>query len=95
MSEPKPTTPGIYLGQSSPLGEWEWDGTGTPNDAWIPVPTPFAAPNLAKSHVQTLATMDFANAAKFNLPAPPAGLTWVYMGQCWAKHDIIRVNGLT
>jgi len=56
---------------------------------------PQVAPNLAKAHVQTLAVMDYANPNKYNLPAPPANLTWIYMSQCWPRHDIIRVNGLS
>ena len=99
MSEPKPTEPGEYYEQSSPLGEWWWDGTGTPNDQWVPVasltPVPLAAPNLAAAHVKTLPPMDWANPGKFGLPAPPAGTTWVYLSQCWARHDVIRVAGLT
>jgi hypothetical protein len=54
-----------------------------------------ASPNLAKAHVLTLPTADWSNPVKYNLPAPPAGLNWVVMAYCWAKHDVIRVNGLT
>jgi hypothetical protein len=102
-AEAKPGSSGTYYGEISPGGQWFWDGTGKPDDQWIanpaaarePAPEPLVTPNLAKAHVQTLPPMDYANAAKYNLPAPPAGLTWVYMSQCWARHDIIRVNGLT
>ena len=96
MSELKPASPGEYLGQSSPHGEWEWDGTGRSDDDWIPVsvPTPQVSPTLTAAHVRTMAVMDFANASKFSLPTLPGTLTWVYVGQCWARHDIIRVAGL-
>jgi hypothetical protein len=53
-----------------------------------------ASPTLTKAHVQTLPVMDFASASKFTLPALPGSLTWVYVGQCWARHDVIRVAGL-
>jgi len=51
--------------------------------------------NLDKKDVQTISPHDFANPAKRTLPAPPAGLTWVYMASSWPRHDVIRVNGLT
>jgi hypothetical protein len=105
MSEPKPSKRGSYYGERSLEGEWYWHGTGAPEDDWVKAPqtpaakalepAPLVAPNLAKSHVQTLPVMDYANPAKFSLPAPPAGLTWWYMANCWPRHDIIRVNGLT
>lgn len=105
-NEVKPEKAGTYYGELSPGGQWFWYGWGRPEDDWIPnpafkpkehepIPTPLTAPNLAKSHVQTLPTMDFANQNKFTLPALPGSLTWTYVGQCWARHDIIRVAGLT
>jgi hypothetical protein len=98
--EPKPALPGTYYGEISPEGEWFWDGTGKPEDQWIvnpgyEQPEALVAPTLAKAHVQTLPVMDFANAAKFSLPTLPGSLTWVYVSQCWPRHDIIRVAGLT
>jgi hypothetical protein len=55
---------------------------------------PLANPNLARSHVQTMAVMDFGNQNKFTLPGLPGALTWVQISQTWARHDIIRVAGL-
>jgi hypothetical protein len=97
--EPKPALFGTYYGELSPGGQWFWNGTGTPEDRWIAnpdiKPEPLVNPTLAKAHVQTMAVMDFANQNKFTLPGLPGSLTWTYIGQCWAVHDIIRVAGLT
>lgn len=101
--EAKPLEPGTYYGELSPQEEWFWDGTGRPEDQWIvnpsvvtnPEPEPLAAPNLSAAHVKMLPPMDYANPTKYNLPAPPAGVTWWYLANCWARHDIIRVAGLT
>src|SRR5215469_11573007 len=98
--ETKPLLPGTAYGELSPEGQWFWNGTGSPDDQWIvnpdfvPEPAPLVAPTLAKSHVQTMAVMDYANQNKFTLPTLPGSLTWVYISQCWARHDIIRVAGL-
>lgn len=53
-----------------------------------------AQPNLTKAHVQTLPLHDLLT-GKVVLPAPPTGLTWNQMILGWARHDVIRVNGLT
>ena len=55
---------------------------------------PLVIPTLTKAHVQTLPVMDFANPAKFALPVLPGTLSWVYISQCWPRHDMIRVAGL-
>jgi hypothetical protein len=59
-----------------------------------PSPQPQVAPSLTKTHVLTLPPMDYANVNKYTLPAPPAGLTWIYVSQCWPRHDIVRATGL-
>jgi hypothetical protein len=35
-AETKPTAPGMHYGELSPEGQWFWNGTGLPGDAWIP-----------------------------------------------------------
>jgi hypothetical protein len=51
-------------------------------------------PTLTSAHVRTLPVMDFANQNKFVLPSLPGSLTWTLIGQCWARHDIVRIAGL-
>jgi hypothetical protein len=33
----KPTNPGTHYGEISPDGQWFWNGTGKPDDAWIAI----------------------------------------------------------
>jgi|SRR6516165_3855508 len=62
--EPKPTDPGTYYGQISAGGQWFWQGTGQPGDAWIPNPS--AAP---QQQFDTATPMAAA-------PYPPPFPTW-------------------
>jgi len=38
-TESMPADRGTYYGQLSPGGQWFWNGTGLPGDAWVPQPS--------------------------------------------------------
>jgi hypothetical protein len=64
--ESKPSAPGFYYGQISSGGQWFWNGTGLPGDAWIAwIPSP------------STAQFDLSvEAAAANPPYPPPFPTW-------------------
>lgn len=44
QNESKPSGPGTYYGELSPLRQWFWSGTGTPQDQWIANPAQETGP---------------------------------------------------
>ena len=65
-TEEKPSVPGTHYGQLSENEEWFWDGTGRPDNGWIPTPeqkaevTPYTKPATKKVHVICCGAADAA-----------------------------------
>jgi len=91
MSELMPSAPGTYYGELSPQGEWFWNGTGLPGDAWIPNPdfSPSAVPvesaklyptrgdNLERSILKAL-QIAYNSYASMLTPPYPGGFQHLY-----------------
>ena len=106
MSELIPQVAGTSYGELSPGGEWFWDGTGKPNDEWIP------NPNFTPSTVEAPAQQALP-AAKGSLhyvmgridakvfqdhsskPGPAGVQLTIGLCQCMNPADVIKAFGLT
>jgi len=98
MAEAKPDFPGDHYGQLSAEGEWVWNGTGRPDDDWIPaqpsqqdVVQPLVKPAVLKHHAWCMdkASMAFTT----DLSAYP-GLTYAQI-LIYPTAELVRKFGLT
>jgi len=94
-NEPKPTTPGEYFGQSSPGGEWEWNGTGRPDDQWISTQPLVTVPGTALLSQAILETWDKPSIIRWcdlttGLSSPiPQWKLWTH-----SVHDLAKQHGV-
>lgn len=102
-AEAKPDVAGTYYGELSPLGQWFWNGTGTPDDSWIanpdqapPTPEQQAMPAAKGSLHYVMGRIDAKVFQDHSGKPGPAGLQLnIGLCQCMNPADVIKAFGLT